>query len=183
MASLLTLGLAGCSSPTPGTPEPTNGGETTSAANDPFQIGQPKNLKAVSEPCQLLTPQQLQQLGATTEGKPAQAQWGQTNCAWDNEQLTLQVSPDTVQGQGIRYIAKIAGDDNGNPTAKIDGYPAVHEGKSSGSCGTYVGVSDKEMVLVHFGVGSEGRSNPEFTDPCATADKIAGMVISNLPPA
>ncbi|MBB5159616.1 DUF3558 domain-containing protein [Saccharopolyspora phatthalungensis] len=179
-ASLLVLGLAGCSSPTPGAPEPTTGGETTSAANDPFRIDQPKNLKAISDPCQLLNPQQLQELGASNS-EPGKSQWGQDQCTWRNQLLRVNVAPDTVQGQGLRYTSKIVAD--GKPTAEVAGYPAVHYGISSGSCGTYVGTSDKELFLVYFQTGSEGRNKPEIAEPCAAADRIAGMVISNLPSA
>jgi uncharacterized protein DUF3558 len=178
-ASLLVLGLAGCSSPTSGEPEPTTGGETTSEANDPFHIDQPKNLKAISDPCQLLNPQQLQELGAGPP-KPEQSQWRQTSCTWRNQLLSINVAPDTVQGQGLRYTTKIVAD--GEPTAEVAGYPAVHYGISSGSCGTYVGTSDTELFLVYFQMGTEDFKKSGFADPCAAADKIAGMVISNLPP-
>lgn len=182
-ASLLVLGLAGCSSTTPGEPEPTSAGESTSAASDPFHIDRPKNLKAISDPCQLLTPQQLQELGAATSGQHEQSQWGQPGCLWRNQNLSVNVAPDTVQRQGLRYTAKIVGDDNGNPTAAVDGYPALHYGATSGSCGTYVGTSDQELFFVSFQRGSEGRNNPEYADPCRVADRVAGMVISNLPDA
>ncbi|MER7009875.1 DUF3558 family protein [Saccharopolyspora sp. NPDC000359] len=180
-AGMLILGLAGCANSTPGVPEPTTGGETTSAATDPFHIEQPKNLKAISDPCQLLTQQQLQELGAGGEPKPGESQWKQSECTWQSQQLTVTVSPDTIQGQGLRYTAKIVAD--GEPTAEVSGYPAVHVGATSGSCGTYVGTSDTELFYVDFSVGTDGRSNPEFSDACAAADRIAGMVIENLPPA
>ncbi|WP_190820915.1 DUF3558 domain-containing protein [Saccharopolyspora pogona] len=180
-ASLFVLGLAGCSSPTPGLPEPTTGGETTSAVNDPFRIDQPKNLKAISDPCQLLNPQQLQEVGATTTGRQDKSQWGQANCAWDGAKLALQVSPDTVQGQGLRYTTKIVAD--GKPTAEVAGYPATHVGATSGSCGTYVSTSDTELFLVDFQMGTEDFKESGFSGPCAAADKIAEMVIKNLPPA
>ncbi|MGW1682614.1 DUF3558 domain-containing protein [Saccharopolyspora sp. NPDC002376] len=179
-ASLLVLGVAGCSAPTPGEAEPTTGGET-SAANDPFQIDQPKNLKAVSDPCQLLNPQQLQELGAGDDPKPGESQWKQSECTWQSRQLTVTVSPDTIQGQGLKYTAKIVAD--GKPTAEVAGYPAVHYGATSDSCGAYVGTADTELLYIDFSVGPDGRNNPKFSDPCAAADKIAGMVLENLPAA
>jgi hypothetical protein len=97
--------------------------------------------------------------------------------------LSLNISPDTVQGQGLRYAAKIYGDDQGKPTAQVNGYPALHIGRGDISCSTGVGVNDVQMFLVQFTTGSEGRGNPEYADPCAMADKIAGMVLENLPPA
>lgn len=178
-ASLLVLGVAGCSGPTQGQPEPTAGGET-SATNDPFQIEKPKNLKAVSDPCQLLNPQQLQELGADSPS-PGKSQWGQDQCTWSNQLLRVTAAPDTIQGGGLKYTAKIVAD--GKPTAEVAGYPAVHYGVTSDMCGTYVGTSDTELFLVSFSVGTGGRGNPEFSDPCAMSDKIAGMVLENLPAA
>ncbi|GAA4621413.1 hypothetical protein GCM10023108_54260 [Saccharopolyspora hordei] len=52
-----------------------------------------------------------------------------------------------------------------------------------GSCATIVGTSDTETFLVNYQIGSEGRGNPEYENPCGMADKIAGMVLENLPPA
>ncbi|PKW19245.1 DUF3558 domain-containing protein [Saccharopolyspora spinosa] len=180
-ASLLTVGLAGCAAP-PGTPEPTANGEATSAARDPLHIDKPKSLRAIADPCQLLTPAQLQHLNAGTP-ESGQSQWGQAECTWRNQQLRINIAPDTVQGQGLRWMAKTAGDGNGNPNAEVNGYPAVHYGISSGSCGTYVGTSDKELFLVNFQTGSEGKGNPEYADPCAMADRIAGLVLENVPSA
>ncbi|MFI0465974.1 DUF3558 domain-containing protein [Saccharopolyspora sp. 5N102] len=181
-ASLFVLALASCSSSTPGDPEPTTSGHTTSTASDPLHISQPRNLKAISDPCRLLTSSQLQQLNAGA-AQPGQSQWGQASCSWRNQQLRIDVSPDTVQGQGIKYTAKIYGDGQGKPNAEVKDFPAVHFGKSEIFCTAAVGVSDTEQFLVNFTVGTDGRINPEYADPCAMADKIAGIVLENLPPA
>ncbi|MBB5155463.1 DUF3558 domain-containing protein [Saccharopolyspora phatthalungensis] len=180
--SLLVLGLAGCSSTQGGEPEPNTGRQTISAASDPLHIDQPKNLAGLTAPCQLLTPQQLQELGAGASEQD-KSEWGQAACRWRNQQLAIKVSPDTVQGQGLDYTAKIYGDGSGNPNAQVSGYPAVHGGVNDLRCNVFVGVSDKQVLSVSFTTGSEGRSNPEYADPCAMADKVAGLVLSNLPPA
>ncbi|GAA4611113.1 DUF3558 domain-containing protein [Saccharopolyspora hordei] len=165
----------------PGTPEPTPRPETSTAANDPFNIDQPKNLAAVSAPCQLLSQNQLQELSAG-QAEPGESEWGQENCRWSNQLFAVNISPDTVQGQGISWMAKTAGD-NGKPDANVNGYPAVHYAETRGSCATIVGTSDTETFLVNYQIGSEGRGNPEYENPCGMADKIAGMVLENLPPA
>ncbi|MER7014736.1 DUF3558 domain-containing protein [Saccharopolyspora sp. NPDC000359] len=156
-------------------------GQPAPVANDPFRIERPKNLRAISDPCQLLSPQQRDQLASLPAGVPEPTPWGQQACRWRNQQLTVSISPDTVQGQGLRYTAKVVAD--GEPTAAVAGYPALHYGISSGSCGTFVGTSDTELVLVSFQAGSEGRNNPEYANPCVVSDKIAEMVLANLPPA
>ncbi|MER7077653.1 DUF3558 domain-containing protein [Saccharopolyspora kobensis] len=176
---LLFLSLAGCGSATSGQPVPSTAGQTTTV-DDPFKVDNPRNLAAISDPCQLLSPEQLQQLGATSP-VPDRSPWGQGTCRWNNEQLSLNLAPDTVQRQGLKYTAKIFGDEQGNPTAEIDGYPAVHAGVSDLACTTAVGVSETEMFNVQFTAGSEGRNNPEFSDPCAVSDRVAGMVLANLP--
>ncbi|MDA3628373.1 DUF3558 domain-containing protein [Saccharopolyspora sp. WRP15-2] len=166
---------------TAGKPVPASTGEqTTPVADDALHIERPKQLKAISDPCQLLTPDQARQLnaGPTSSG---QSEWGQADCTWRNQQLRIDIAPDTVQGQGLDWLVKTAG--NGKPTAEVNGYPGVRYGISSDSCGTYVATSDTELFLVGFQVGSEGRGNPEYADPCAVTDKVAALVLENLPPA
>ncbi|MDA3648722.1 DUF3558 domain-containing protein [Saccharopolyspora indica] len=146
---------------------------------DPFHIDQPKSLKTISDPCQLLNPQQLKQLASLPTGVPEESLWDQQACRWRNRQLTVSISPDTTQGLGLKNTAKNVSD--GVPTGEVSGYPVVHYGQSAGSCGTYVGTSATELLLVSFQVGADGRSNPEYADPCAMSDKITDMVLSNLP--
>ncbi len=94
--------------------------------------------------------------------------------------MTINIAPDTVQGQGTKTSAFNYTDD-GNPTHDIEGYPAVNGGKNDLRCGTFVGTSKTYVVSVDFTVGTEGRGDPECSDPCAMSDKIAGMVLDNLP--
>ncbi|MER5388544.1 DUF3558 domain-containing protein [Saccharopolyspora sp. NPDC002686] len=160
-------------------PEQMIAGRPTTVANDPFRVDQPKELKAIPDPCQLLNPQQRDQLAALPAGTYEPTPWGQQACLWRNKQLTVSVAPNTVQGYGLKYTAKVVAD--GEPTAQVAGYPAVREGVSSGACGIVVGTSDTEIVLVSFQLGPDGRGNPDFSDPCAMSDRIAEMVLSNLP--
>ncbi|MGW1679276.1 DUF3558 domain-containing protein [Saccharopolyspora sp. NPDC002376] len=154
-------------------------GRPTTVANDPFRIDQPKELNAIQDPCRLLNPQQRELLAALPTGATEPTPWGQQACLWRNQRITVSVAPNTVQRDGLRYAAKVVAD--GEPTAQVAGYPAVHDGVSSGACGTVVGTSDTAVVLVSFQVGPEGRGNPDYADPCAMSDRIAEMVLSNLP--
>ncbi|MDR7302854.1 DUF3558 domain-containing protein [Haloactinomyces albus] len=182
-AAVLAAGVASCAGPGAETPEPTTGSETSpSATKSPFSISQPKDLAAISDPCRLLTPQQVQQLGAGEPQPDGKSPWGQAQCLWDSQKLAISVSPDTVQGQGIRTAA-FNNSESGKPTHRVRGYPAVHSYPSDISCGTFVGTSKTDVVSVSFTVGSAGRGAPEYADPCAMSDKIAGMVLENLPPA
>ncbi|GAA4860512.1 DUF3558 domain-containing protein [Saccharopolyspora rosea] len=185
-AALMAFGLASCTASVSGTPQPSSAPPPSlvpspAGKSDPLHIEHPKKLAAFSDPCQLLSPEQLAQLNAG-QAAAAQSEWGQAACKWRNQLFTLKVSPDTLQQQGLRWVAMTAGA-GGKPDVEVSGYPAVHYGISSGSCGTYVGTSDKELFLVYFQTGSEGQGKPEYADPCAVADRIAGMVLENLPPA
>ncbi|GAA2789872.1 DUF3558 domain-containing protein [Saccharopolyspora taberi] len=184
-AGLVALGSTGCATVVSGVPDPAPvpAGATSQAADDPLHIDHPKNLKAFPDPCQLLSVEQLQQLKAAITGEPDQSEWGQPKCTWRNQQFSATVAPDTVQGDGLRWESKIHGDEQGNPTAEVSGYPAVHGGTSDIRCSTIVGVSDADALTVHFTTGSDGRGNPEYAAPCAMSDKITGLVLANLPPA
>ncbi|WP_010307180.1 DUF3558 domain-containing protein [Saccharopolyspora spinosa] len=179
-AGLLVFGLAGCSESPPQTPTPSL--KTTSAATDPFYIERPRNLAAVSDPCELLTSAQVQLLRAG-DVKHGESEWGQPSCEWRNQQFSMTVAPDTEQGQGLKYTAKIWGDGEGKPTGAVNGYQLVHGGINDIRCSATVGVSDTQTLTVHFTAGSEGRGNPEYADPCAMADRIAGLVLENVPSA
>ncbi|SHH01181.1 hypothetical protein SAMN05444320_11863 [Streptoalloteichus hindustanus] len=48
------------------------------------------------------------------------------------------------------------------------------------SCGVYVGVSDTQAFLTAVTILRDVK--PEYKDRCAFAEKIAGMVLTNLPP-
>ncbi|MCP2259164.1 hypothetical protein LX15_002865 [Streptoalloteichus tenebrarius] len=49
------------------------------------------------------------------------------------------------------------------------------------SCGLWLGVSDTQVLSVDVIVMREVR--PEYKDRCMFAEKVAGMVLSNLPAA
>ena len=178
-AAVACLALAGCG--TPGSPVPVDSAATNPVVKDPFHIDHPKDLAAVPDPCLLLTSDQVRQLGAG-DPKPVDSEWGRA-CEWHNQDFSAEAAPNVVLGQGLRRAARVDGDDKGNPTAQVSGYPAVHGGMNGIRCSATVGVSDDQSLTVHFTTGSGGRTNPEYADPCGMADKIAGMVLENLPPA
>ncbi|WP_211212940.1 DUF3558 domain-containing protein [Actinopolyspora mortivallis] len=180
LAAACIAALAGCATNTPANTDPNTTSTTTK--EDPFAIPKPLNLAAIKDPCDLLTKQQIHQLDAGAPQPDGKSAWGQQQCKWRNQQMTISIAPDTQQKQGIEYTA-FTNTEDGKPTHKVDEYPAVHGiGKTNIRCSTSVGVTEKYTFYVSFTVGTEGRGNPEYSDPCAMSDKIAGMVLDNLPP-
>ncbi|MCP2259564.1 Protein of unknown function (DUF3558) [Streptoalloteichus tenebrarius] len=63
----------------------------------------------------------------------------------------------------------------------VNGHPGLRVEKFSKTCGLYVGTSDTQLLLVDVAVLRDVK--PEYRDHCAFIEKVAGMVLSNLPPA
>ncbi|PRW64327.1 DUF3558 family protein [Actinopolyspora mortivallis] len=182
-AACTTAALAGCATSTPADTNPDTTHTTTSSSEDPFAIPQPLNLAAITNPCHLLTQQQTTTLNAGPPQPNGKSAWGEQQCKWRNQQMTISIAPNTQQSQGLEYTA-FTNTEDGKPTHRIEDYPAVYGiGKTDLRCSTSVGVTRKNSFYVSFTVGTEGRGNPEYSDPCAMSDKIAGMVLDNLPPA
>ncbi|MCP2262473.1 Protein of unknown function (DUF3558) [Streptoalloteichus tenebrarius] len=182
------LGLAACTSTTPGLASTsTSTGSQSSAATSTAATGDgapkvatPKNLKAIADPCQLLTPQQIQEIGA---GEPRQekSQWGEAKCSWHNDNLVVSLAPDTTQGKGLSTVYANRDSLSNSEETTVGGYPGLRTGKISMACSVYVGVSDNQVFLGTVTVRRDAK--PEYKDRCAFAEKVAGMVLSNLPPA
>ncbi len=177
---LLISLAAACSQPTGGNGSPTSStSSTTSAsASGAPKVANPKNLKA-HKACQLLTPAQLQSLGAASTPKEGTAVWGEKDCEWGNDNLNIGVSPDTTQGQGLAIVYEnMSGTPSFQPLT-IAGYPAARTSKQTISCSIGVGTSDTQVFLVDLTVLGVNRTNN--TDPCAVAQTVATDVLSNLP--
>ncbi|PRW64326.1 DUF3558 domain-containing protein [Actinopolyspora mortivallis] len=184
LAAACAAALAGCNADSNDTPiTPSNRENNNHQKNDPFSPEKPVKLGAISDPCKLLNSDQIEALGAGKPNPSGKSPWGQKKCEWRNDKYSISISPDTKQGHGLRSTARIYGDENSEPDTEIRGYPAIHGGKTDLRCSVSVGTSNKDMFTLHFNVGTKGRDNPEYSDPCAMSDKIAGMVLDNLPPA
>lgn len=181
--SLAALGLAGCAIPadTSSQPEqqPSHAQTPGTTKNAAPPIPQPKNLRAVKDPCSLITPQQIQQLGETAQPEPAESGWGGPACTWSGDQFAVTVTPDTQLGMGPEQMyaaAKSVGDFH--PTTLQD-YPALHKNDQSLLCRTEVAVSKDSSFSVDF--TRYGGDAPAMQDSCGYADKIAGVVLENIP--
>ncbi|MHA6800468.1 DUF3558 domain-containing protein [Bounagaea algeriensis] len=182
-AVLAALGLAGCVTPTDAGSEdqqPSSPAESTpSQQQNTPQIDQPKNLQAVGGACELLTPEQLQQLGLGGEPQPDESMWGDSSCDWRNDNAMASVtqlnrtSPETMYQNAKTF-------DEFHP-AKVQGYPANHRDRMSNLCSVDVGVSDSASFRIDF--TRTGGDAPEMQDPCGYADTIATEVLKNIPNA
>ncbi len=183
-ALLATLGIAGCAMPS-GTEDSSSGAQSTKAhtpaktKNPAPPIPQPKNLRAVNDPCSLITEQQIRQLGETATPEPTEAGWDGPACKWSGDQFAVSVVPNTRFDTGpdrMYAVAKSAGDFQ--PTT-VQGYPALHKNNQSLLCRTEVAVSKDSSFSVDF--TRFGGDAPAMQDSCGYADKIAGVVLGNIP--
>jgi hypothetical protein len=184
MTGMTLVTLVACSSGGTATPPPTTDASTATSSTQPDPAGaaiaDPKRIKGL-DPCQLLTPSQMADLGVSGAPRRDNAVWGDPECDWHNDALGLTIIPETTLGTGISgsYVT-----DAGTPgfqKIQVNGYPATVTNKYSISCRVYVGVS----VAQEFGVDFTrlGGTRSDYMDPCGFAEKVAGLVLGNLPAA
>nr|BFF01348.1 hypothetical protein GCM10020241_30230 [Streptoalloteichus tenebrarius] len=175
------LGLAACTSTTPGLASTSTGSQSSAAtSNGAPKVTSPKNLKAIADPCQLLTPQQLQEIGASNPTAD-KSLWGEGSCIWRNDNLRIRLDPDTTHGQGLTIVYNKNKDKPDYEQTTVNGHPAIRWGKEGPFCSVFVGVSDTQVLSADVAVLREVK--PQYKDRCALVDKVAGMVLSNLPAA
>ncbi len=177
--SLAVLVATGCSPSGAGSPEPTPTAQTTSKQSTPeVTIEKPKNLRAVSDSCSLLTAQQLATLGMAAKPKHKDSMLGIPSCDWSGDEFAMTIIPDTNSG-GITQIYKT------EPDAKkttVSGYPAAWVDKQSISCRVEIGVSKDAMVGISYFSNTTSDQASQAT-PCKQGEKIAAMVLKNIPDA
>lgn len=182
VSMLSIVGMAACSPAGTNAPETAKPGDSaTSEANSAPQVKQPKNLEAISDACQLLTSEQLAQLGAEAAPKPDTSEYGESKCTWSNDKLAATVALNAKTGTGPKQIFEQGeSTDNFAPT-EVDGYPAARVDQQSDLCRIEVGVSDTTSVAINYFKYSGGT--PEMQDPCGYAEKIASEALKNIPAA
>jgi hypothetical protein len=141
-------------------------------------VEHPKNLRGV-DPCQLVTPNQLFELGFTAPGKKGTSYWGEPDCSWPGSVVAIGFAPNTTLGLEQAYRSK-NNFDNFAPSS-VDDYPAVRINFATQSCGLIVGVADEQTLHMEFTRVSPDA--PGLGDPCGFAESVMGDVIRNLPDA
>ncbi|MER7015578.1 DUF3558 domain-containing protein [Saccharopolyspora sp. NPDC000359] len=175
------LGAAACAPGSTPAPTPTISEETTTSAAP--QVQNPKNLKAVSDACQLLTQDQFSQLGGSAGAKPPESDTsglGEPVCDWRNDAFSTSVTINITHG-GPAAIEGLAGaSDNFKPT-QVDGYPGARVDEQSDLCRIELAVAEDQTVAINYFKNAGGT--PEMDDPCGFAEKIASEALKNIPDA
>ena len=186
LAWAVVAACASCSETTEGTPVAAPPGPPpppVPVAYGAPPVTSPLNASAyLTQPCSILTGEQLTSLGFPPQGKPdthsGPADIAGPACTWQNEQRTTQAAFITANKNGLSdiYRGHQQGDFQFWQPTTIAGYPAVFNDptdlRSVGACGLNVGISDTLTILVAV----EGSD----TDPCAPARQAAAMVIDTL---
>lgn len=179
---------AGCSQQTAGTPSADTA--QPSAQSSAPKVSQPLDPAAyLGDPCTIVPPQVLTQLGYTDPGTPnttsATAVAGGPSCQW--------LMPDSSKTIDVGIQRSSSGKDNGGvakilslngslfsfaePTT-VSGYPAAYadtqDDRPRGACTLWVGIQDD----LTFSVADDRYSDAQ--DSCDTANQIAAAVISKL---
>ncbi|MGW3469420.1 DUF3558 domain-containing protein [Saccharopolyspora sp. NPDC000995] len=176
-----TLGVSACSPEGTGfQPSPPQTKPPTATTSAVPKVENPKNLKAVSDACSLLTPDQLSQLGGGGEPKGSISEYGETQCSWRNDNFRTNVAINTKHG-GLAKITENSGSrDNFKPT-QVDGYQGARVDEQSTLCRVELAIADDQSIEINFSL--RGGDTPEMKDPCGYAEKITSEVLKNIPDA
>jgi hypothetical protein len=187
LALLVVSGASACSPKDPG--RATGGTTSESTAPEATQSSSPSSSlpdldigKFKSSPCDLIKADQLATLGTfkapETDAKPLGP-----GCVWRPQNVTqgTQYTLTLVtNGSTIESMTKTAKDDPVFKEIKVEGRPAISSDGTNGrgDCGTAVGTSGKDAILVQL--NTENEASPDFQDSCAATEKAAAFVIQNL---
>jgi hypothetical protein len=194
LVTVATLALVGCTSQTAGRPEPapslgSAGMAPTAAASSPSGRPGPRLAPAVRQPldargikvCDVLTPDQLVEVGLLPGTGRASVSGIADVCGWDSTDpgnpggLQLSTHPESPVLDGIYLVRDTFAVFE---PLEVAGHPAVHADLTPGSgCVLYVAIADYQGIAV--GADTAGRPSP---DPCARSRRMAELILSNLPP-
>ncbi|MEU6128332.1 DUF3558 domain-containing protein [Saccharopolyspora sp. NPDC047091] len=160
--------------------QPSQAAPSTENIDPALAVRNPKDLKGVTDACQLLTPEQRTTL--QIEGTPAQrdSEFKEPACEYDGSAFTAALDINTNSGGMTAAHERRSNFDNFE-AAEVAGYPAVQVNFSKNLCNLAVGVSDTQSLHVFYSVISGGT--PEMEDTCGYARKIAAEALQNIPPA
>ena len=137
------------------------------------------------EPCQALTPNQLQQLNVGPEGKAETNALGDT-CLWRNpdSNALLLLQTNYKDGRGLSGTYK-ANQNNlyefFDVVPEVGGFPAVTydrvDGRKTGSCSLAVGVADNASFDVGLNLSF---ANVGKKDPCQAVQDVTAMMLETM---
>lgn len=194
VVALSVATLAGCTSSGPAdsapasesasplTSAPEAGGVSTAVPREPLRfndpVPEPKDASVI-EACDLLTDDQVVQLGLIPESADQQGSGKIQDCLWTSAMYpssTVVVLKNIETGVPILDGMDLIRESTYlYEKLEVAGHPAVRgEASDSGTCTITVAVADYQ------GVGFKA-DQPE-SDPCSTSIRMAEFVLSNLPP-
>lgn len=172
-----TLGvLVGCDSATAGQPTTTEtGSQTSETPDDPTTSESEEPDYSLARLCELLSPEEAQQLGGSAEGEEGNSlRDGHAICTW-GDATTLVI--------GFQDGHKSADVDTGphitNTPIKIDGLTAVQSLNTDTvvSCDILVDLPSGKLVHTTVGVRTAGEGK---YDHCEVANKLANLIIPRV---
>jgi hypothetical protein len=136
----------------------------------------------LAQPCDALSPTQVDQLGMVGPGKSEQTPTG-PSCTWKSatsDANSISVEPVTINKNGLDSIYANKAKAAYFEPLQIDGYPAVYfdiqDGRSQGTCSLWVGATDELAVSV---ISQIGRG-PNVSNPCPVAERTAKAMTEHL---
>ncbi|GAA3363376.1 hypothetical protein GCM10020366_55040 [Saccharopolyspora gregorii] len=160
--------------------QPSQAAPSTENIDPALAVRNPKDLKGVTDACQLLTAGQRAALQVDGQPEQADSEYQEPSCDISGDALSTSIAINTNHGGMTAAHARESNFDNFEPT-EVAGYPAVLVNFSDTLCTVAVGVSDTQSVDVFYAKNSGGT--PEMDDACGYAKKIAAEVLENIPPA
>ncbi|GAA3363372.1 DUF3558 domain-containing protein [Saccharopolyspora gregorii] len=178
------LALTSLSACAVGSNNPEEGQSKPAPANgtDPaLSVNNPKNLKGITDACQLLTPEQRTQLGVSDD-KDFESLindvYQEPSCEIFSDAYNAMIDINANNGGMAKLHAGKDKWDNFTPT-EVAGYPAAQLDAQSILCRVHVGVADDQSLEVYYSKNAGGT--PEMDDPCGFAEKIAVEALKNVP--
>ncbi|MEV5540826.1 DUF3558 domain-containing protein [Saccharopolyspora shandongensis] len=183
MTLLAVLSASACA---PGGKNPEPSAPSSSAADTNAaapKVENPKNLKAITDACQLLTDQQVKDLGGVSERRPPEKStnsYGESRCQWATDAFTAAASINTKHG-GLAKIQQNAENRQNYKLTQLAGYQGARVDEQSDLCRIELAVADDQSLEVNYFKNAGGT--PEMNDPCGYAEKITSEVLKNIPDA
>lgn len=182
---LAVMGTTACSPTGADSTQPPSQAPTPPSKSAPssIEVENPKNLKSVTDPCSLLSREQLAKLGMDAEPTREKSALGAQSCDWSGDEFAMTLTPDTVSG-GIGDLYRENKSSSSFKRVSVEGYPGAWVDKTTILCRVEVGVSNNAMVSVDFASNatSDEVANGQIK-PCKRAEEIAAMALKNIPDA
>jgi hypothetical protein len=169
--------VSACDSATAGSPQPTDDAKTsTSETTGPPETSKSKEKKySLARLCELLSPEEAQQLGGSPEGEEGHSLNGGTKvCSWkDKTGLTVGFQ------EGVTSAEADTGPDITNTPTTVDGLTAVLAKTTDTvvSCQMLVDLPSGRMFVAQAAVRSAGEGQYE---PCDVATQLANLIIPRV---